>query len=791
MTRAAFAPALDRLLYYILLAVLCARPLISESYEHNEIGFLAALPDAGGPTPATTAWLDTLLLAASVLTLARGRRWRANVLLGVGVVLLAAAVLVSSHAAADRYLALLAGSSLLIGVLAGIALGSLLQTRWMLHVLIAAALASGCTTAIKCVRQSTDEFTQTRQAWEQEYKPRLIQQGYDPDDPLIVNYERRMISREAYGFLSHPNVTGSCLMMWLLAAGGILAARCGAGAGGATRLLVATALCALLAVALWFTGSRGALIGALVGAAALAALGVTARWSARHARLVLALLFSGYALFIGAAAAYGVSRGTLPHPSLAFRWYYWTAAARAYEDAPLTGIGRDNFAAAYMRYKVPESTEEVRDPHNVWVSLLVELGPLGLIAGLVLCVACLLVALRGLGNSDDFRTATVTKREEGRDEGTKARRHEGEIQAAIVARAVPAAVGVLLVHALFSGTAFGQAGIPIVWGADVALTWIVAFAVSIWLLDGVGGAAGASKQRARWLAAGLVAALLAALVHGLIDFTLMIPGGLAVFVLCAAGAAGGEHGRSKPRPCHQTAQQHEQQSRDARSWTRVAAASVGIAVVAAHLLCVTQPARVTEAALRDIDEVMRTPPLGGPQAILRVARTAANAAGESLPVTIAAARASLQVGRLTQLNDAQRLEGLRQARDLAEDAARRNPRDTGNYALLALVEQESARVHDRLGNPDEAGRALQEATQSWDRAVELYPTNPRSRISAGGAWFEIWQRTGSPEAARRAAEHLAEAFRIDDCRPPYEVTRLRPREREPAEESLRQLDRVQ
>ena len=499
MTRAAFAPALDRFLYYVLLAVLCARPLIGESYEHADIGFLAALPDAGGPTPATTAWLDTLLLAASVLTLARDRRWRANVLLGVGVVLLAVAVLVSSRAAADKCLALLAGSSLFIGVLAGIALGSLLHTRWMLHVLIAAALASGCTTAIKCVRQSTDEFAQTRQAWEQEYKPRLIQQGYDPDDPLIVNYERRMISREAYGFLSHPNATGSCLMMWLLAAGGILAARCGVerekvsgtfcrnGPEGAAHkrfltpfsAMVAAALCALLAVALWFTGSRGAMTGALIGAATLAALGVTARWSARHACVVLAVLFSGYALLIGAAGAYGVSKGTLPHPSLAFRWYYWTAAARAYEDVPLTGIGRDNFGAAYMRYKVPESTEEVRDPHNVWVSLLVELGPLGLIAGLVLCAACLLVALRGLNTSDHFGAATVMERDEGRHEGTKARRHEGEIQAAIVARAVPAAVGVLLVQALFSDTAFGQAGIAIIWGADVALTWIVAFAVSI------------------------------------------------------------------------------------------------------------------------------------------------------------------------------------------------------------------------------------------------------------------------------------------------------------------------
>ena len=43
----------DRLLFFVLLAILCARPLISESFERLGFSFLPAdIPD--GTTPAAT-----------------------------------------------------------------------------------------------------------------------------------------------------------------------------------------------------------------------------------------------------------------------------------------------------------------------------------------------------------------------------------------------------------------------------------------------------------------------------------------------------------------------------------------------------------------------------------------------------------------------------------------------------------------------------------------------------------------------------------------------------------------
>jgi len=96
-------PLPDRLLFYVLVALLCARPLISETFERVEFGFLSAVVGLGGPTPATTAWLDSLLLAASVTVLARRRgSWPGGAVVATATVLLGVALVLSVAAAGDK-----------------------------------------------------------------------------------------------------------------------------------------------------------------------------------------------------------------------------------------------------------------------------------------------------------------------------------------------------------------------------------------------------------------------------------------------------------------------------------------------------------------------------------------------------------------------------------------------------------------------------------------------------------------------------------------------------------------
>ncbi len=198
----------EYVLFYVLLAILAARPLIGEVFERVEISFVAAMEDAGGPRPLTTAWLDLLLLvtAWAAFTLRAGR-WRSSLaLVGTGALILGGAL--SLWHASDLHIAIFAGSSLVISVLAGLALALVCTTRWQRQLIVAALLATGLTTALKCINQRYYEFPETAKFWEQTEKPRLIEMGYAPDDPLFVNYERRLGRARAARISEPPQCDG-------------------------------------------------------------------------------------------------------------------------------------------------------------------------------------------------------------------------------------------------------------------------------------------------------------------------------------------------------------------------------------------------------------------------------------------------------------------------------------------------------------------------------------------------------------------------------------------------------
>ena len=752
---------LDRVLFYVLLVVLCARPLISETFQYLQVSFLTALQAERGPTPATTAGLDSLLLATAALALARRGRWRRSPFVAAGIGLLAVAVGLSTAVAGDKPVALLAGSSMLISVLAGAALVSLVRTRWMLALLLAALLATGAITAVKCISQRWYENPLTQQTWESMYKPKLLRRGFDPEDPLFINFERRMQAGEAYGFLGHPNVTASCLMMWFTVALGVVAALVGArlrrgppvaASGRWTTLAVSLLLCALPAVALPLTGSRGALVGGAVAVLALAVLGVAARWRARHAAAVLSLLVAGYVSVIAAGVGYGLKNGTLPGASLAFRWDYWTAAWRAWQDVPLTGLGRENFGTAYMQYKRPQSPEEVQNPHSLWVSLLVELGPLGLAAGVFLCGACVLAGLRGL-------TAATGG---------------SPLHAPLTAiRATPVAVGVLLVQALFSGTPFNEPGMLLVWGQEIALVWVLALLCAMWVLSSVD----VDARRVVWLGAGLCAALVGTLVHSLIDFVLLTPAGLGLFVLCAVGASA--VGRLTP-----TALAF---ARLRGAWAAVPVAA-GIVLAGFHVVWITRPAVATTRALGELEVALYAPPpRGGPEVVRAVAAQIMGSRTTSALVARSAGRALFQASRSPQLGAGERVTYLTEARTCAGNACARNPDDASNYALAATIDEELGQAYEKAGDIEEPAQERQRAAEDWQRAVEHYPTSARNRLSAGKAWLAVWRQTGARDAADLAGAHFRAALEIDDSRPPEEVMRLRAAERRVATEGLASL----
>lgn len=780
---------LQRLIYYLLLSILSARPLISESFERLELWFLAPAVRDLGPTPATTVILDALLLSAAAAAFAlparrhrlpaevpaprerlksgaaeasrRGRTVAAGVflhkgysflslaraaLMPAGIVLLIAAVITSTIAAGDKRLAANAGANLVATALAGLALVRVMSARWMVHLLLAAALASGIATATKCILQKTVEFRETAAAWEQ-HKQELARRGEPLDSPAIVNYERRLRSADAFGYLYHPNVTASCLLLMLITAGGLAGAALVRGRQGLAAAGVGVLVCAILAGGLGLTGSLGGIASAIGGSVLLVFLAVSGR-GLGSGRL-LALLAAGYGGIVAAILAVGLSTGRLPHESLAFRWEYWTTALRVYADAPLTGVGRQNFADGYLLYKSAASTEEVKDPHNLWVSLLVELGPLGLMAGLLLLGSCLAAGARGA-------TGEVSGPAGGRP-------------LALVDLAAPT-VGVLLTVALCSGTPFDPLALGATWGASYALM--------AWVLE----AQPRDAQTSRWLGAGLTAAMTSCLLHALIDFALCTPAGLAAFVTLAvaAGALAAEPHADNPAAV-------------ARRWAPAAAAGAA-AILVIYLAVVAVPTVNAERRLAQMHRAADSLTAGGPApqqalaAAVACARAAVAADSWDPQPARAAAETAARLSTLPDLTDELRAKLLDLAVEGAEVARRRNPGAVSTENLLASIFELRWNLMRERGSGAAALVELKQAAAHAERAAGLHPTDPRAHLLAGRLLRELWRTGGEQAVVVRAVDRFRTALRIDALRKPEVAVKLAPHERLLIQEALHELE---
>ncbi len=751
---------LDAVALLVLLAVLAARPMIGETFFPTEVSFLTFFGPSTGPTPAATAVLDTLLLAASMTLLVRRAGRPGATGWAVGAVLLAAGVVLSSVFALEQPVAWLAGGNLIALVLAGLALGCVTHISWMRSLALALILATGVTTAVKCIRQYTVELPDTRAHWEEVLKPQLLERGYELDDPFLVNYERRLQATESQGFLQTANITASILMMQALVAMGLVLAmvrrwrisrsdKCREpqkGASPVARLAVVVLLTGLLVAALWLTGSMGAMAAVLIGLAVLLVLGVATKWVSRHVRLVLALIVTGYVVVVAAVATYGMRHNSLPHPSLAFRWYYWTGGAKAYLEKPLTGLGRENFGFMYLKHKDPASGEEVKNPHNIWLSLMYELGPLGLLGGIVLGVLVLGRGLSAIGTTP--RTPKAPR--------------AGPPRWAIVATGVLT----LLIQLTCADAAQGNAAVLIVWLFDLALVWGLALVAAVWVLN----ALHETTDTQRWLAAGLCAALVAALIHNGLSFALLTPGGLAVFIMLAAVP-----------PTEPTATTERTDTATTQR-LRLAGAAGGSAVVLGHLLFIAWPTAVKYAALAELE---RTPPGRG---LVRSAERLIRAgAGDSAAARIAA-RAVLRLAVHEQPDTAARLRWFDTADAMAQEAVQRNPRDATSLRLAATVSERRAALHKQLGNEAAQQAALRSAAERLGAAVDVYPTNPRFHLALAEALAALSEADDTPERREAALQHLQAALSINAAREAADTTRLQPRELERITELREKLD---
>ncbi|MCR9199377.1 MAG: O-antigen ligase family protein [Planctomycetaceae bacterium] len=154
---------------------------------------------------------------------------------------------------------------------------------------------------------------------------------------------------------------------------------------------MAAMLC--LAGCLMLTKSRTAWVGCLCG------IGVYMSLHARSARTIFrsaGWLAAAGGLVLAAGTVTGVldREVVLESPkSLQYRLFYWMGASGVIQESPLWGVGPGNFRQAYLRHKVPESSEEILDPHNIFFDTWATVGIIGL-AGLLLMLISVVLACR-------------------------------------------------------------------------------------------------------------------------------------------------------------------------------------------------------------------------------------------------------------------------------------------------------------------------------------------------------------------------------------------------------------
>lgn len=214
--------------------------------------------------------------------------------------------------------------------------------------------------------------------------------GIPLDGPEKLQYEGRLLeSTEALGPYALANTLGGVLACcFVLLAGLVAGTRRLSQSPSALRWGLLALLAAAVAWALLLTKSRsawGACVAGIVLLTWVARMRKKERRSQTSKRLfrIGAICLAVFGLIFTAGLAVGAvdKEVALEAPkSLQYRLFYWIGSAGVIRDSPIFGCGPGNLRDAYLVHKVPESSEQILDPHNVFIDAWCSAGLLGLIA---------------------------------------------------------------------------------------------------------------------------------------------------------------------------------------------------------------------------------------------------------------------------------------------------------------------------------------------------------------------------------------------------------------------------
>jgi len=215
--------------------------------------------------------------------------------------------------------------------------------------------------------------------------------------------DRLLNSKEPLGFFALTNTLASFMTIGLaLLAGTFIslllpgqtedAASKSGGSNNRGIMVVLGAALLLVTYCLVLTKSRSAWGGSVVGIGTLLGLFLMRSKSGAALKKLVPIIVVG-AIALSLLAGVAISTGALDievlteaSTSLSYRLEYWTSTCNVILDHPLFGTGPGNFRDNYLRYKLPQSSEEISDPHQFILDVTANAGVVGL-AGLLAFLA--------------------------------------------------------------------------------------------------------------------------------------------------------------------------------------------------------------------------------------------------------------------------------------------------------------------------------------------------------------------------------------------------------------------
>lgn len=382
-------------------------PALGERVRQLALGLTTTLivmraywPSEDAATGTGLSWVLATLVVAAIAVMAgllggvARWRWSWADAAFLGLVLL---VGLSTRQAGDRRGAInLAWEWAGIGV-AFLLIRNLPRTRGESSAIAGALVATAVAVSAYGLYQGFVELPALKRAFLANAPKLLRQMNIAPGSASEVLFRQRVVdSKEPFATFALANSLAGFLVGPL--AFGLAVAADGLRRTGRGSRLIALGLAAIpasvLALCLLMTKSRSAYAGLLV-----ALLAIAWRWRGAASRRTIAVAIAGLVVVVGGlVAGLGAVRQldlnilTESTKSLRYRWEYWKgtwnlltnapnpfaprppAAMIAGEEVPTPvpeehafwwGLGPGNFSGPYLRHKLPESSEEILDPHNM------------------------------------------------------------------------------------------------------------------------------------------------------------------------------------------------------------------------------------------------------------------------------------------------------------------------------------------------------------------------------------------------------------------------------------------